>query len=239
MKFILILVLILVAYPAVSYGRLKFVTSQANLPKIVQPEKVIGSGPSFKYIAAGDSTALGIGASVVEKTYTHRIAEYLGNKFAVEYKNIGVPGAQTHDIINNQLKTIIDYRPDLVTISIGANDITHLKDTGEVLNNYRYIIEQLTKETDAKIYITNVARVDEAKLLPYLYRWYLARELKWLNPRLLELETERVTIIDIHEYGWYIYSDESITFSADRFHPSDEGYNNWTKAFLSDIEKEY
>jgi lysophospholipase L1-like esterase len=44
-----------------------------------------------------------------------------------------------------------------------------------------------------------------------------------------------VHVVDIHEFGWKNYPDINVTFAKDKFHPSDEGYNNWTKAFLSKI----
>ena len=228
MKILYGILVFIVLYFGFSYARFIYILSRANLPPIEQKDHTAGMGQKIKYIAAGDSTAVGVGASETKNTYTSQIMEYLAESKSVEYRNVAAIGAQTDDMIENQLESIISFDPDVVTISIGANDITHWIPASKIVENYAIIIDRLIQETKAKIYITNVPRLDKAYLLPWPFRQYFDSQAKKANRALLELEKERVEFIDIH-------SVDSIN-SADQFHPSDEGYKLWSQAFLSKIK---
>jgi acyl-CoA thioesterase I len=236
MKYLLIILGLAAVYVLFSYGRVVWVVMQGRNPEIKQEDKQFGTGPALRYIAAGDSTAVGEGASSVEKTYAYRLAEHFAKDHTVSYKNIAVTGATTFDVMEKQLMQIIAFEPDVVTISAGANDRTHLKSNSAIYTNLKSIIDILTDRTSAKIYITDIPNFTGAKLLPKPYIWFLESESKKLNPKLKDLETDRVKIVNIHDFGWDQYPDLQVTFAADNFHPNDEGYNNWTNAFMSRIK---
>lgn len=86
----------------------------------------MGSGPTIRYIAAGDSTAVGEGSSDTEHTYPFKIAITLARKNTILYRNISVVGFTSRDVLEEQIDQIIVFKPDIVTISMGANDATFL-----------------------------------------------------------------------------------------------------------------
>jgi acyl-CoA thioesterase-1 len=239
MKLIYLILVLVVLYTVFIYFRIQYKVAHANLVKIEQTDRTFGHGPKLKYIAAGDSTAVGVGASAVEKTYTYRVASYLATGHSVDYKNIGVAGSQTQDVLDKQLAQIVDYQPVVITISIGANDLNHLTSSKKILANYKQIISTLTEKTNAKIYITDIPGLINAQLLPSWYRYLLDKKAVKLNQQLLKLETGRVKFVNIHDFGWSNYQDIQVTFAADQFHPNDEGYNNWTNAFLDRIKQDF
>lgn len=236
MRYVTALIIIVLTYAVFTYGRIWYYTHYSKNPPITQTNKVLGSGPPLTYVAAGDSTAVGIGASHIEKTYTYKLAEELAQSNTVSYSNVGVSGARTNDILQSQLSKIVDAKPDIVTISIGANDNTHLISDETILHNYRQIIRELTERTSANIYITNIANFEGARLLPIVFVKILEQRSRTLNPEILKMETDRVKIVNIHDFGWSNYADKQVTYSYDFFHPSDIGYENWTAAFLSRME---
>jgi acyl-CoA thioesterase I len=212
-----------------------------KLPSIDQSDRTLGKGPLLRYIAAGDSTGVGIGASSYLTTYPYQIAEYLAKTHTVEFKNISVTGYKTADVIQSQISQIIAYKPDIITISIGANDATHLVSSGRLLNNYRQIIGELTAGTNAQIYITDIPNFNGATILPWVYRQFIDFRSRDLNQQILTLQDARVKIIDIYNFGWSepLFTDRSKTYAADHFHPNDLGYENWAEAFLSQIKLNY
>ena len=239
MKIIYIILALIALYALGSFIRLRYILSKADLPKIIQEDKTFvnsENASTIKYIAAGDSTAAGEGASSVDKTYTYRLAQELSVTNKIEYRNVGVRGAQTQDFIDSQLQKIIDYQPDVITLSIGANDITHLNSPNKIIANFKTIVKTLQEKTSAQIYLTDIPILDQTTLLPYPYRKYLGYQTKKINPQILALENDRVHIVDIYNFGWGKYPDVNVTFASDGFHPSDEGYNNWTNAFLSRMQ---
>ncbi len=238
MKILYLVIAVLLIYTIGTVVRFKYILYTSHLNTIVQHDQKFGNGDELKYIAAGDSTAVGVGASSVEHSYPYLIAQDLSSSHTVEYKNVGVTGAKTSDVINNQLSQIIKFQPDIITLSIGGNDVTHLRNPNDTVSNLKTIINTLTEQTRARIYITNIPIVEKAPLLPYVYRKFLQQRLIKINHQMAELENDRVRIIDIHEFGWKNYPDIKSTFAEDQFHPNDVGYRNWADAFLSKINSQ-
>lgn len=240
MKLIGIIVALIVLYLFVEMALFYFrVTHLKALPAIDQSDRSLGSGPGLRYIAAGDSTAVGVGATDFTKSYPYKVAEYLAKARDVAYKNIAVKGYTTADVLKKQLEQIISFKPDVVTISMGANDATHLVGANKIISNYKTIISKLKAETSAKIYITDIANFNGAHLMPWFYIRLIELRSKSINEQILGLEDERVKIINIHDFGWQNYPDLSITYATDNFHPNDISYQNWANAFLDKIGKNF
>ncbi|GAC1412484.1 MAG: hypothetical protein NVSMB66_1550 [Candidatus Doudnabacteria bacterium] len=237
MKYIIGLLVFILLYFIFTLQRIKQFSKNANLAATAQPSSIMGQGKQINYVAAGDSTAVGIGASSTETSYTYQIFENLAKTNHVAYTNVAISGAETQDVIDKQLTKIINLNPQIVTISIGANDLTHLVSSAQILGNYKFIITNLTQKTDAKIYITSIPAVQNAKLLPWWYRHLINSKAQRLNPQIAALASDRVSIVNIHDFGWDKYPDIQATFAADNFHPSDLGYQNWRNAFLDKIAK--
>ena len=207
-----------------------------ELPALVHAESVVGQGQPLRYIAAGDSTAVGVGASELATTYPMQVAAMLARTTEVSYKNVAVSGAKTEDFIATQLPQILEYKPDVVTISIGANDATHLRSNERVLQNFKTILNTLVEKTDAVVYVANIPNFSEGTLLPWFYQKLLESRSVWLNRQIAELATDRVRVVNVHDTLLVQHNDRSKTFAADGFHPNDAGYANWTAAFQAEIE---
>lgn len=212
-----------------------------SLPRVHQEDVVLGEGNELRYIAAGDSTAVGIGASTAKASYPYKIAEYLAQNHRVVYRNIGVSGYLTSDVVSEQLEQLVAYNPDVVTISLGANDAVRMKSISGVIENYTTIITTLLEKTHATVYLTNTPNFTGGQLLPFWYIELIEYRSSRLNPRLMALEKNnpRVKIVDIHNFGWDTLPALDTTYASDKFHPNDIAYENWTQAFWSKIRADY
>lgn len=208
----------------------------AVLPHMQHTEQIVGVGSPLRYIAAGDSTGVGQGASSVERTYPMQVLRELSRSHSVAYKNVAVSGAKTQDFIDRQLQQIVDYAPNVVTISIGANDATHLVSRTVVRRNIQTIIEKILTETTATIYLANVPNFRGGTLLPWYYISLLEVRSARMNAWLQTLSSERLRIVNVHDTVTPEHSVRSETFAADGFHPNDAGYANWTAAFLAAMQ---
>ena len=76
-------------------------------------------------MALGDSAAQGIGASNPWRSYVGRIAGHIRRTThgTVGVKNLSISGSTTYQCRINQVPRLGDYEADIVTVSIGANDI--------------------------------------------------------------------------------------------------------------------
>ncbi len=233
MKYFIVITSLIIVYGIFYTVRIFYYANFSPLPYISNEPKLLGVGENLKYIASGDSTSVGVGASSYKQTYAFRLAEALSLTKTVNYINIGVSGAKTSDFIKDQLPVLIEEKPDIITISIGANDLTHLVSSKTIINNYQYLTQNLQTKTSATIYITNIPNFSGAKLLPFWYRKILEYKARNINEQLSKLENDRIKIVNIHDFGWSSYKNISETYAQDNFHPNDRGYDNWANAFLS------
>src|SRR5207247_663142 len=108
------------------------------------------------YVALGDSTVEGVGASSPELNYVSRIHARLRGVYpAARLTNLGVGGATSADVLLRQLTRAIELRPYLVTLSIGPNDITGRVPAKTYEKNLETILARLTRETTAGV-VANV-----------------------------------------------------------------------------------
>jgi len=84
--------------------------------------------PPVRYMALGDSIAAGYKAMPATSGYAYQL--YLGRAFGdipdVLFDNASVPGATSLDLLKYQLPQVALFKPNVVTISIGGNDLLKL-----------------------------------------------------------------------------------------------------------------
>lgn len=84
--------------------------------------------PPVRYMALGDSIAAGYKAMPATAGYAYQL--YLGRAFGnipeVLFDNASVPGATSSDLLNFQLPQVARFDPNVVTLSIGGNDLLAL-----------------------------------------------------------------------------------------------------------------
>lgn len=80
----------------------------------------------IRYLALGDSLAQGIGLDDPERNYVGGVERMMVRAIGepVATHNVSISGARTEEVIERQLSSLADVRPDVVTLSIGGNDVT-------------------------------------------------------------------------------------------------------------------
>lgn len=174
------------------------------------------------YVAIGDSAAQGIGASVPRNSYVGVIADHIRSATgrSVRVVNLSVSGATVALAVADQLPRFAGYEPDLVTVSIGANDIADF-DADRFREGIRRVLEAVPPD----------AIVAD---LPYFYFPANERKVAVANTILREEAAERgLTVVPLHEAMRRQGIRGAITqFAEDWFHPNDHGYRVWASAFL-------
>src|SRR5262249_60725605 len=109
-----------------------------------------GRRAAVGYVALGDGTVEGVGATRAEFNYVSRLHERLRAVYpAARVVNLGVGGATSADVLRRQLERAIELSPHLVTLSIGPNDITTRVGVAEYERNIDTILGRLRDETTA------------------------------------------------------------------------------------------
>jgi lysophospholipase L1-like esterase len=184
------------------------------------------SGPII-YVALGDSTGVGVGAKD-GGGYVARLFKRLeAKKPRSRLENLCVSGATTEDLIRGQLEKGVALHPDLVTVGIGINDIGHGLTVEQFAKNYDQILSTL-KKTKATIVVTNIPDISTAPQIPSSMRSEYQRRIDTFCKRLEEIaEKHGVTVFDVYTITKQELPSHPEYFSADGFHPSDQGYELW------------
>ena len=106
------------------------------------------------YVALGDSTVEGIGASRPETNYVSRLHARLRERYPnARLVNLGDGGATSRDVLRRQLDRAVELKPQLLTLSVGPNDITSRVPVAQYAENMDAILGRLAADTDAVIVI--------------------------------------------------------------------------------------
>ncbi|HTX28068.1 MAG TPA: GDSL-type esterase/lipase family protein [Streptosporangiaceae bacterium] len=183
-------------------------------------------GPGPLWAVLGDSTAQGLGAPGPESGYVGQVLEELRQRSELPWQvlNLSASGALMRDVLNDQLPRV-PASADLVTCGIGVNDVLFAS-PGRLFSDMRALLAALP---------------DQAVVLdlPLPERWgglfgrstrpYVAR----INRTLHEVAASRG--LPVAEISANFGPPWSGKLASDCFHPSEDGYRDWTRAVLAVI----
>lgn len=192
----------------------------------------------FTYVALGDSTVEGIGASKRERTYAHTIYEHLKLRFKnVRYENFGKGGARVANVLREQIDRAVEANPDLVTISIGANDVVRHTRVRSYRRQLTMLIERLQQETSALIVITNIPNFSALRVVPRPLKPIVKFRIARLNACILAIaDTHDIVHVDTYQQSTVIARQFPEAIYSDGFHPSDLGYALWANTIVTSLE---
>ena len=190
--------------------------------------------PITTYLALGDSTAAGWGAADENATYPHLVAQAIAQRgFYVHFVNVAVGGAKAGDVAASQLAAIGRAKPDLITLTVGANDATHGSAPDDYRRDWTTILAALEQSSARTILVADTPDMFLAPALPLPLAVATARRARAQNFVLRALtKGSRVQIVELYEKG-KLNSPE--LYAADRFHPSAAGYARWAKLFIEKL----
>lgn len=193
----------------------------------------------FVYVAMGDSTTEGVGASKPDKSFAALVFAALKREYKhVAYHNLGNNGAKVNDVVVNQLEKAIALRPDLVTLSVGTNDLRERTKSALFEKELSYLVEKLKMETDAKIMVNNIPDLSNIPAIPFILRLYCRILVKRFNKVIGNLTDKyQVVLVDLYKHTGMFTKRFPQMISADGLHPSDIGYALWATAIISNLSR--
>jgi lysophospholipase L1-like esterase len=205
--------------------------AEATLTLSRAPVQFGESGENLVYVVLGDSTAAGIGGNY-DRGIAVTTARELARRYRVTMTNLSVSGAQLRDVRQKQLATAESLRPDVVLLSAGANDVTHLTPIGSMRRDLREIVRRLQAvNPDVRIVLTGSPDMGAPPRIPRLLRGLASHRTKLAN-RMFEREVaeQHLTFAPIARITGPLFRADPSLFADDRFHPNDRGYATWFPA---------
>src|SRR5918992_785154 len=159
--------------PAATNDSERTVDSQQRRPMIVGP---------ITYVALGDSTGAGVGGT--QGGYVSVLFRKLKEvRPGSKLHNYSVSGGTTADVMR-QVQKAVAAKPQLVTISVGVNDIRRGVSLERFAANYDEIMVRLTNETDAIVVISNIPDLSSSRHVPPIVRRQMQATSEQFNARL-------------------------------------------------------
>lgn len=188
-----------------------------------------GPGPALDVVWLGDSTAAGVGAGSAAGALPTLVAEGLDRP--VRLRVLARSGATVADVLEAQLPAV-PPGADLVLVSVGANDVTHLTGRDDFERQYRELVERLPGSVPVVL-----LGIPDMGAIPRL-----AQPLRWLagvrGGRFDDVvqavaRSTGAAYVDIAgATGPAFRREPQRYFADDGYHPSAEGYRRWSRAVL-------
>ena len=192
------------------------------------------ASPEQRYLALGDSFTIGTGSSE-SQAFPARLKALLEKKRSarVELLNPAVNGYSTQELIDDELPAVDTFKPTLVTVAVGANDIVRGRGPDDYRANLKKIFAALPKTATVVALPqpdwshTPVAKhfgdPDALQKQIVLYNRILEEEAKASGFRYLDL--------------WPLLRKQADAkkLAADGLHPSAEAHAEWAQALAKEL----
>ncbi|MFP5326646.1 MAG: SGNH/GDSL hydrolase family protein [Acidimicrobiia bacterium] len=178
----------------------------------------------------GDSTAAGVGADEAEETVPLRVAAATGERVRV----LAVSGATVAEVVEDQLPLLEGLDPARIYVSVGSNDVTHLTGASDFRQSYEELVRRLP---DVPLILLGVPDMGSPPRLAQPLRAIAGLRGRQLDKEIRRIAAadKRATYVDIAGHtGPPFRRDPDRYFSADKYHPSGEGYRLWSEAVVRD-----
>ncbi len=192
------------------------------------------SGRTIRCLVIGDSAAVGYGMTTSDTTPTGLLGVGLAHMLdvQVEMRCHAVVGAQTSDL-KAQIELAEDFKPDVVLIVVGTNDVTHRVSPRRSARMLADVVTQLTAD-GCQVVVGTCP--DLGTVRPIMQP---LREVARLWSRKLARRQTIATVgaggraVSLGDLLGGLFREQlDVMFGADRFHPSAAGYANMVSVLM-------
>jgi len=179
------------------------------------------------WVVLGDSTAQGLGAPGPYGGYVgqalHQLRRGTGQHWRV--LNLSVSGALLRDVLAEQVPQLDGFAPDLVTCGAGANDIL-FSPPAKLFSDLRALLAAVPEGTvllDLPL-LSGFWWIVGHMSVPYISR---------INRVIHEVAADRT--LPVAEVSRHFTAPWTGKFAVDNFHPSQDGYRDWSRALIESV----
>jgi lysophospholipase L1-like esterase len=201
-----------------------------DLPEF-DPSDTFGdpASPPLRVAVMGDSSVTSPGVSGPEEIWVTLVCRKLAETHHVTLKSFAVGGSKASDLVENQLQSTAAFRPDLIFVSVGANDA--LK--GVPKRRFRENLDHLIGELAATGALVVQSGVGDLGTIPRFHpplRNLMTRRGRTLDTIHREVaEKHGTVVIDRRDEDTDLWYRERHLWAEDLFHVSAAGHARWAE----------
>ena len=194
--------------------------------------------PVLRIAVIGDSSVTAPGVFPLDAAWPRQIARHLAGDYRVELRSVAVGGSKTRDVIASQLERAIALDPDMVFVSVGANDALRATPLGRFEREFRQIVSRLY-ETVPRIAVSGIGDLGSIPRLPAIARSIIRIRGRSFDRAVRRVAAEFPSVVKTNTWspGWeeFLTNPEEV-FAGDLFHASAYGHGIYTRAALPAVE---
>ena len=185
------------------------------------------SARGIRMTVAGDSLALGVGATDSGRGFAFDLYRRVDAAYPrSEVTNLAIGGATTADVTRLEVGRIAPTQPDVILIEAGANDLVRRRCPRSFAADYALLVASVRRAAPrARVVLFNVPDISVSPIFdppskPELRRLAVAYDATVSRVA----RAARLPVVDLFAFSQRARSDPTRYFSADEFHPSDDGH---------------
>lgn len=214
--FIVVIILIAVVGISIVRGLALYLSVDSHAKYWQNLAKTPASGDTIVLLALGDSTMQGLGALDPLNGPVGKAAECLRRETGrpVKIVNKSKSGGTMRDVVRDQLPSLSNVQPDVVIVSVGANDAKRQRDVKEFKDEAHALLTALPRKYTV---ITDVSDVKNRAA----YQAALERA----------ASSTGIELSPLYETWRSHYKYRPWNYAGDFYHPSARGYQAWQDAW--------
>lgn len=190
---------------------------------------------TVRYLALGDSFTIGTGGppDLAFPSQFKRFAMKRGVDLRLE--NVAVNGYSTLQLIDEELEALTRFKPELVTLAIGANDIVRHDDEAEYRKNLKRIFKAINDAKPRKVLVLPQPDWSQSPVSEgFGDRAAIRARIEKYNAILAEeAKTAGAQYVDL--FPQFVEQAKAGLIAPDGLHPSSKAYTAWANALLPSL----
>ena len=192
---------------------------------------------SAKLLVIGESTAAGVGARTHETALAGQFARVLSAKIgkSVSWQVISRSGITVKETIHELVPKIPDEKFDYILVALCGNEVLKLRSPRTFRRDMKKLLGILeAKNEGATFFITNAPAVRLSPILPFPIKFILGHLSAMHDANAQEFTAKSKNVFYFHQP-----TEVPEDFFADGIHPSEKGYEIWSKRMIEFFTEKY
>ena len=194
------------------------------------------ANPTLRIAVLGDSSVTAPGVAGPHEIWVSLICSRLAETRHVVLESFAVGGSMAHTVIAEQLKGALDFGPDVVFVSVGANDAIKGVPLQRFEENLDHLIGSLV-DSGAKVVQSGVGFLGTIpRLYPPLSTLMERRAGRFDEVHWRVAAIHGTTVVDQRSDDASIWSRDRTLWAADFFHVSAAGHARWAETVWRTVD---
>jgi lysophospholipase L1-like esterase len=187
------------------------------------------SHPPLRVAVLGDSSVMAPGVEGPHEIWVSLVCARLATDHHVILESYAVGGSMAHDVLESQVPPAVSFDPDLIFVSVGANDAIKGVPRHKFAANLDRLISELS-ETGALIVQSGVGELGTIpRLFPPLSHLMSVRGRRFDRVHWQVAERYGTSVVDQRSDDVKVWATDRSLWAPDHFHVSAAGHARWAE----------